>query len=91
MRYAWSSIALAIVLAVSSRVGAQTSLDIDRKVFDDARPRAALQKTMVPKGAVSIAKERPITSGAAPAELRVPIALQATDDKNDLKSVRVVE
>jgi hypothetical protein len=92
MGYGLGCAVLLVAIGVHVGASAQSSLDIDRKVFDEPRVarRTDLQKATVPKGSVSIDKAKPVT-GTAPAELRVPLALKSTDNQEDLKSVRVVE
>jgi hypothetical protein len=74
----------------------------------DSIKSSSLQKAMVPKGSVAIARDKQVTviqtvdesepvrvspSAVKPkaSVSRVPIALNASDDKSDLSSVRVVE
>jgi len=72
-----------------------TDTSKDMQVITARRANSStLQKAMVPKGSVSVAKDQP--SGAPSSALhdkvmRVPLALEANDNQDDLKSVRVVE
>lgn len=128
--------AVAMAMAVGGRVHAQATVSSGKPMIMEARTSTALQKAMVPKGSVAIAKDQPITvidgettrgggtatapaagtgagagagatstssatrprvrpsgttASAEPRVLRVPLALEASSDSAELKTVRVVE